>query len=579
MNAMSFAPRSLGDCALISIDSNGKIQAVNPTAERLLALRADEASGADSSDVLARFATTIDTVLKTGESATARQQLSNEMVEAQIIPLKSSVAGRCGALMVLQTVPRAVDGLSPAISAEKLHKHLGNIIDASFDGIWICDGEGKTLQINRAAAKFSGVTSEEVVGRPMRDLVEEGLFNRAATLEVLEKEAPVTIIQQTRAGHRLLTTGTPIFGDDGKIELIFTNERDISELSRMQTQIESSVSRWRKRGHVTFDEEGLVFLESHGVIARSEEMHRVLEACQRAAKFDISVLLSGESGAGKSVLAKFVHRISNRAPKPFIRINCGSIPETLMEAELFGYERGAFTGALNEGKKGLIEAADGGTLFLDEVGELSLPLQVKLLAFLDEGEVMPIGATRARKFDVRIIAASNRDLGELVMQRQFREELWFRLNVVPIEIPPLRERPADIPSLIHHFLVVCNRKFSTSATIHPDAIDALCQYSFPGNVRELRNVMERVVVTKGSDQIRRVDLPRSVLEIAPLAAKSPARNLKEVKEAVERQMLIEVLNKHGSQSKAAEALGLDQSSISRKIRKYRLREHYIVHES
>ncbi|HTY55815.1 MAG TPA: sigma 54-interacting transcriptional regulator [Candidatus Binataceae bacterium] len=468
---------------------------------------------------------------------------------------------------------------SKLVSTNELHKYLEAIIEASFDGIWICDGEGKTLQINRAAARFSGVTAEQVVGRPIGDLVKEGLFNRAATLEVLEKQAPITIIQETRAGYRLLTTGTPIFGKDGKIELVFTNERDISELARMKTQIESSVSRWRNRGHVTFDEDGLLFLESHGVIARSDEMYRVLEACQRAAKFDISVLLSGESGAGKSVLAKFVHRISKRAAKPFIRINCGSIPETLMEAELFGYERGAFTGALSEGKKGLIEAADGGTLFLDEVGELSLALQVKLLAFLDDGEVMPIGATRARKFDVRIIAASNRDLAQLVTQRQFREELWFRLNVVPIEIPPLRKRPADIPYLIHHFLVVCNRKFATAATIHADAIDALCQYSFPGNVRELRNIVERVVVTKGSEQIRRNDLPRSVLEGASLPVKNSARSLKEVKESIERQMLIEVLNEHGSQSKAAEALGLDQSSISRKIRKYKLREHYIVHQS
>lgn len=465
-------------------------------------------------------------------------------------------------------------------SVEQLNKQLEAVIEASFDGIWVCDGEGKTLKINRAAERLNGVKREEAIGRNIRELVEEGCFNRAATLEVIEKRAPVTIIQDTRAGYRLLTTGTPIFDEQGNISLIFTNERDISELTRMRTQIEDSYRVWQKRGHITFDEEGLAFLEKHGIIARSEEMHRVLEACQRAAKFDISVLLSGESGAGKGVLAKFIHTISNRCEKPFIRINCGSIPETLMEAELFGYERGAFTGARSEGKKGLIEAADGGTLFLDEVGELPLSLQVKLLAFLDDREVTPIGATRPRQFDVRIIAATNRDLAQLVSQKQFREELWFRLNVIPIDIPPLRERPADIPPLIHHFLDVCNRKFATSATMDPEVIDVLCSYSFPGNVRELRNIVERLVVTKASERISRGDLPRSLFEKASVQeGRAITSNLKETKERIERQMLIDVLTKYRSQAKAAAVLGLDQSSISRKIKKYKLLEDYIVHKS
>jgi transcriptional regulator with PAS, ATPase and Fis domain len=250
-----------------------------------------------------------------------------------------------------------------------------------------------------------------------------------------------------------------------------------------------------------------------------------------------------------------------------------------MEAELFGYERGAFTGARSEGKKGLIEAADGGTLFLDEVCELSLSLQVKLLTFLDDHEVLPVGATQPRKWDVRIIAATNRDLAQAVTQGKFREDLWFRLNVLPIEIPVLRERPADIPPLVHHFLGVCNRKFGANASISPDAIDSLCRYPFPGNVRELRNIVERLVVTKSYGQITRADLPSSVLDkINFNESRGQSSNLRRHKENIERQMLVDALSRCGSQAKAAAVLGVDQSSISRKIKKYRLTERYIVHQ-
>jgi transcriptional regulator with PAS, ATPase and Fis domain len=275
---------------------------------------------------------------------------------------------------------------------------------------------------------------------------------------------------------------------------------------------------------------------------------------------------------GKGVVARFIHETGERRGGPFVKINCGAIPVSLVESELFGYKRGAFTGADSAGKAGLIKAAEGGTLFLDEVGELPLNVQVKLLRVLEDRHITPVGDVQSREVNVRIIAATNRDLKAMVSEGSFREDLFFRLNVVPIFIPPLRERTEDLPVLLNHFLGTLNERFKTHKRITAEAVDILCAYSFPGNVRELENLIERLIVLCPGDEIKPEHLPRYKLNRKlfpdPLGLIDQGMTLPEALEALEKQVIERALLKYGSKRKAAKALGVNPSTIVRKTRKH-----------
>jgi transcriptional regulator with PAS, ATPase and Fis domain len=295
------------------------------------------------------------------------------------------------------------------------------------------------------------------------------------------------------------------------------------------------------------------------------------------------VLIQGESGVGKGLFARLIHNSSARKNGPFIRVDCGAIPESLIESELFGYEGGAFTGAKAKGKPGRFEMAEDGTLFLDEIGELPLNIQVKLLRFLEDSEIVPIGGTKTKKIDARIIAATNQNLEKMVEQKAFRRDLFFRLNVVPLCIPPLRERKEAIPSLIHHFLEKFNKKCRTSKVILPSAVDSLCRYSFPGNIRELANLMEQLVVLSPSHSIGEEDLPSHVREanrnVLITTSGRIEWNLKEATENFEKELIKRALKVFGSQRKASGPLGVDQSTLARKAKKYRILADAIMHRN
>jgi transcriptional regulator with PAS, ATPase and Fis domain len=292
---------------------------------------------------------------------------------------------------------------------------------------------------------------------------------------------------------------------------------------------------------------------------------------------DSTVMLLGESGAGKGVIADLIHRNASRANEPMVKVNCGAIPETLVESELFGYEKGAFTGALKSGKPGYLELADGGILFLDEIGELPVSSQVKLLRFLEDGHVLRVGGTRPLKANVRVIAATNRSLEEMVDEGTFRLDLYYRLNIIPIRIPPLRERRDCILPLVNHYVRFFTEKFGLTKHLSftQRALDAFLHYSFPGNVRELMNICERLVVMSDKARIDAEDLPGDVLSSYTESASSNAFTtaelpLKDRLDAVEKEILHSAMRRYKTQSRAAAALGINQATVARKLKKHRL---------
>lgn len=458
-------------------------------------------------------------------------------------------------------------------------KILDSIIESSFDGLWISDGEGRVLRINKTSEKINEVKASEVVGRNVRDLIKEGFYNKSVTLEVLEQKTSITLLQKVRSGRNILVTGNPIFDDEGNVELVVVNERDITYLNELEEKLRESQTL-TKTYRCELSKIQLKNLEKDNLIFKSEAMEKVMQTALRICSLDCCVLLLGESGVGKNLIAKLIHKHSSRSSGPFICVSCGAIPESLIESELFGYERGAFTGARKEGKPGVFELADKGTLFLDEIDQLPFHLQAKLLHFLEDKEILRVGGTEYKKVDVRVIAASNQNLENLVKEKRFREDLFFRLNVIPIHIPPLRERPEDIPPLVSFFLSNYNRKYKKDTSISSDAVDILGEYKFPGNVRELSNLVERMAAMAENKKIESKDIPQYVRKCvnASFSLQEEERPLKKAIERIESFMIRKALEKHGSQNKVARALGVNQSTIARKMEKYGINTNVVVHK-
>ncbi len=319
--------------------------------------------------------------------------------------------------------------------------------------------------------------------------------------------------------------------------------------------------------------ERTLMLRRTGLVLYSNTMMELVDVALRVAKVDSTVLICGESGVGKELLAKLIHDQSSRSLGPFVKINCGAIPENLLESELFGYEAGAFTGASKQGKLGQFELASGGTLFLDEIGELSLSLQVKLLRAIQEQEFVRVGGVKPRTVDVRFIAATNRDLEQMIRQGMFRADLYYRLNVIPVLVPPLRERKEDILPLVHHFQQKYTQKLKMEKTFAPEVLKIFLHYPWAGNVRELENIIERLFVTTSEKIVRVCDLPQNLV-VTPGEANQTGgiMPLKEALLQTEQRLIEQALAVYGNTYKAAEALGIDQSTLMRK--KARLKERF-----
>jgi PAS domain S-box-containing protein len=461
-------------------------------------------------------------------------------------------------------------------SYRELSRELDAIIDYSNDGLWICDGAGNVLQINPASERLNDIRSADVVGRNMQELVDEGFIDRSVTLETIRTGKVANLLQVNRAGRKLMLTGNPVFDDDGVLDRVVVNERDITEIDALRRELEEqSAIRDGFRDHIM--ELQLTELESNRIISRSPCMTQALRMALKVSGVDSTVLILGESGTGKGMVADLIHKHSSRTDRPMIKINCGAIPESLVESELFGYEKGAFTGAGKGGKPGYFELADGGILFLDEIAELPLPSQVKLLRFLEDGEVARVGGTKGRRVDVRILAATNRNLEAMVEAGEFRRDLYYRLNVIPLRMPPLRDRRECLLPLIHHFLAHFAEKLVLGGPprLTRQASDALMAYGYPGNVRELMNICERLVVMTEGGRIDMSDLPGDVAGPAGATSFCPTppdrpMPLAEILASVERETIADAMARYGTQQEAAIALGVNQSTIARKLKKYAL---------
>ncbi|GAX89253.1 sigma 54-interacting transcriptional regulator [Effusibacillus lacus] len=450
-----------------------------------------------------------------------------------------------------------------------LVQDLKAVFDSSYDVIYVSDGQGMTLRVSSAAERLWGYKEEELVGQTVYELEKKGVFKPSITRLVLEKKEKVQAIQTTKTGRRLKVVGTPIKDEDGNIIRVINTSRDITEESRLQSELEETkqIMQGYKRELEQLKQRTL---QDGQLIVKSQLMKNVIALAEKVADFDSTVLILGESGVGKEIIASHIYQNSPRKDKPFIKVNCGAIPENLLESELFGYDKGAFTGASKDGKMGLFELAHDGTLFLDEIGEIPLALQVKLLRVLQEKEFVRVGGTRSVQVNVRIIAATNRNLEEEVRKNAFREDLYYRLNVVPIRIPPLRERQEDILPLAVHFLEKCNKQFNTNKSFSRETAELLQAYKWPGNVRELQNIIERLVVTTEQKVIEVHHLPDALLQTQTVASGVSVSNiipLQQAIELVERQLLTMAKERYNTTTKIAEVLGVNQSTISRKLNK------------
>ena len=448
---------------------------------------------------------------------------------------------------------------------------LIKLLESSYDGIWITDHVGKILFANSANAKLLGVPRSELENKTTQELQDEGVFQTSAILEALQTRQQVSrVCNNPRTCLTVLATATPVFNEAGDIQYIFNNVRDITALNEMRESLQDKDEIIRQQNSQL--ETMKLRLGVGTIVANSKAFTQVVELARRAATFDgATVLILGESGTGKEVISELIVNTSPRKDKPYLQINCGAIPENLIESELFGYEKGAFTGADAKGRKGLFEAANGGTVFLDEIGDLPLHMQVKLLRVLQQRRIVRVGGTETVNLDVRIIAATNKDLTQMVNEGRFRGDLYYRLNVVPIQIPPLRDRKEDILPLVNHFLTVANRKYHTNKSIYSDTIDVLESYSCPGNVRELENLMENLVITTPGDIIRRENLSERLkfsTENRGFTEDTEVITLKETVERAEYMAIQKAIRQCGSIRKAAVALGVDLAAIGLKKKNY-----------
>jgi len=461
-------------------------------------------------------------------------------------------------------------------SEQYLQLQFDSLLQYSTHGIWIMDGDGVVLKVNPAAEKLIGITAGDVIGKNIANLAEKGVIDQALTPHVLKARHPVTkLLYVLKTEKYIMSSGVPVFDEDGNIILVVVSEYDMTTLNSLQIQLEELRDVTEK-----FKDElanlKLMDFKKHGIISESQEMKQVLNVSLKLARFDVSnILILGESGTGKGLMAQFIHKNSKRAQNPFIQINCAALPESLLEAELFGFEKGAFTGAGTKGKIGLLELAQNGIILLDEIGDLPLAVQAKLLKCLDEHEIMHLGGLKPIKIDCSIIAATNRDLKARVKAKKFRADLYHRLNAFHIQMPPLRQRPEDIVELANYYLNKYNQKFGMSKRLSLSAINKLQQYAFPGNVRELKNILKHAVVMSENAVLDDI-IPEMVhaeegqpQEVFPSIGGQPP-GLSEQLNSSEKSILEHAIRRYKTTRHMAKALKTSQSKIARMLKKHQL---------
>ncbi|MCX8083665.1 MAG: sigma 54-interacting transcriptional regulator [Calditerrivibrio sp.] len=430
------------------------------------------------------------------------------------------------------------------------------ILDNLYNGVYLADGEGNTIYVNKTFEEMSGIPFKELQGRNLYDLVYKyKYFTGSATLIVLQTKREATATYRTITNKNFLVKGKPVFDQNNTIKYVVNTIWDLTNIIYNNVIDHDTVKNFK--------------LNQNNLISSNKKMNDIIDIAVKIAPTDCTVLLTGETGVGKSLIAEVIHNLSNRKDAPFVKINCGAIPENLLESELFGYEPGAFTGANPKGKKGLIETANNGTLFLDEISELPYSLQSKLLTFLQDKEFIKVGGHKPIKANVRIISASNSDLYKLTKEGKFREDLFYRLNVVSLNLPALRERKEDIPLLTNFFVEKYNIKYNFNKKISNEVIEYFCQTPWEGNIRELENTIERLILLSKTELITMNDLKN--INFTNILSKMENKNsLKETLDALEKQILLNEKNSGKTTREIAKALGISQSKVVRLFKKHNI---------
>lgn len=441
---------------------------------------------------------------------------------------------------------------------------LKTILDHSFDEIFVADASGTILYTSQSTEKISQVPFGQILHQNIFALEEQGVFSPSAIAQVLRSKQKVTVIQKTMGNRKIITSGYPILDEKGEVIGALSFSRDVTEfeyLKKENVQVAKALKLYQEEIAKLKSQSFYPFSSNNGKI------EKVFDIVSKVSDLGVTVLLEGESGVGKNKIAQMMHQMSTRKHRPFVEVNCGAIPESLIESELFGYEEGAFTGAKKGGKKGYFEAAGEGTLLLDEIGELPMNLQVKLLSVLQNQSLMRIGGNKRIELKCRIICATNQNLAEMIEKKQFREDLYYRINVVKIEIPPLRERRDEIISLIFRITEEINTKYGMSKHFTPAMVAWLSQQEWPGNVRELRNFIEKAIVTTSENEIDlEIDYERTNRDLSKELIRE--MTLQDYMETVEKEFILRMYQKYPSSIKLGEKLGISQSTANRKIRKY-----------
>ena len=464
--------------------------------------------------------------------------------------------------------PRQNNAAAPFLLLDSVDLKL--VLQHMSDSVFVTDDEGRILMLNPASQALLGIHIDGAVNTSVQELMGDGIYEPSTALEAARRKITVTSLVRAHNGQEMMAISRPVLDAQGNVILVITSsrsKRQIDEfLANALREEKLQSDRYRQAASVLSES-----LQQEKPVAASQAMRSVLELASSVAASDATVLLTGESGTGKEVLAHYIHQASGRMGEPFIPVNCGAIPAELMEAEFFGYVRGAFTGASPKGKTGLFEAAHQGTLFLDEVGELPLTMQSKFLRVLETGTIRRIGGTQDRKMGVRIIAATNRNLYTMAREGLFRMDLYYRLHVIPVNIPPLRDRPEDVRQLAERFLTDCNRRYNRDITFTDEALAVLAHYDWPGNVRELRNIVERLAMTPEQADVK----PERCINLlyghsTPVATTMQPYpenlSLRDFRRLAEADYIKATLERcDGNVLKAATVLGLHKTALYRKL--------------
>lgn len=445
------------------------------------------------------------------------------------------------------------------------NKILETIIDSAYEWIVVVDHQGKIVYINNNYCDFLEVKREEVIGTHVTEVIENSRMHIVVQTGEEEIGSPHYIKGNYMIANRIpIRSENKIIGAVGAV--IF---RDTKALNKMNSHIKSLMSQLQTYIEDWQENNGAKYT-LNDIKTQSRQILDLKEKVKNIASGDISVLIRGESGTGKELFAHSIHQLSERSKNPFIKVNCGAIPENLLESELFGYEEGAFTGAKKGGKKGKFVLAHGGTIFLDEVGDMPLHMQIKLLRVLQEKEVEPVGALNPIPVDVRVIAATNRPLEQMIIEKRFREDLFYRINVIPFTIPPLRERPEDIIPLTKFFIERSSKRTGKRiASIDDEVMTILQVHQWPGNLRELENVIEAAIHLTTGEKIEIGSLPDYLVDDPKLLIGQ--KSLKEILEDTEKRVLTKTLHKYNDDKQlAAKALGISKSSMYEKLKKLKL---------